>query len=89
MFELKRLRASIYIVFIAPMILMRSDGVELYTIKIKEIQLSSEYINYADVFLEEEAAKFLKSIYVKHAILIKEGAEVLYEPIYSLSMNEL
>jgi prophage maintenance system killer protein len=89
MFELKRLKAPIYIVFIAPMVLMRSDDVELYTIEVEEIQLSFKYTNYVDVFLKEEAAKFLKSICVEHAIPIKEDVEVSYKSIYSLSMNEL
>jgi hypothetical protein len=89
MFELERLRAPIYTVFVAPVVLMRSDSVELYAIEAEEIQLPSEYADYADVFLEEEAAKFLESTRVEHAIPIEEGAEVPYGPIYSLSANEL
>jgi hypothetical protein len=89
MFELERLRAPIYIVFITLMILMRSDGVELYTIEAEEIQLSSEYTDYANVFLEEEAVKFLEFTHVEHAIPIEEGVEVPYRLIYSLSINEL
>jgi hypothetical protein len=89
MFELKRLKAPIYIVFIAPVVLMRSDDIELYAIEAEEIQLPSKYANYADVFLEEEVAKFLESTHVEHAIPIEEGAEVPYRLIYSLSANEL
>jgi NhaP-type Na+/H+ and K+/H+ antiporter len=77
MFKLKRLGAPIYIVFIALMVLMWSDGVELYIIEIEEIQLSSKYANYANIFLEEEVVKFLESTHVKHAIPIKEGVEVV------------
>jgi hypothetical protein len=89
MFKLERLRASIYIVFIVSMVPMRSDGVELYAIEAEEIQLPSKYVDYTDVFLEEEAMKFPESTRVEHAIPIEEDAEVSYELIYSLFMNEL
>jgi hypothetical protein len=89
MFKLKRLRAPIYIMFIVLMILMWSDDVELYIIEIEEIQLSSKYADYIDIFLKEEAAKFLKSTYMKHTISIKEGVEVSYKSIYSFFANEL
>jgi hypothetical protein len=89
MFKLERLRASIYIVFITSIIPMRSDSVELTTLSIKPITLPLEYEEYAKVFSEEEAAKFLDSTRVEHSILVEEGVEVPYGSIYSLSANEL
>jgi hypothetical protein len=89
MFKLERLEAPIYIVFVALMILIWSDDIELYTIEVEEIQLPFKYINYIDIFLKEEVMKFLEFIYIKHIIPIEEDAEVLYSLIYSLFMNEL
>jgi hypothetical protein len=50
MFELERLEAPIYVVFVTPAIPLRSDGVELNMMDTEEIQLPSEYEDYADVF---------------------------------------
>jgi hypothetical protein len=89
MFELERLGAPIYVVFITPAIPIRSDSVELTTLSTELITLPSKYEEYAKVFSKEEAAKFLDSTRVEHSIPVKEGVEVLYNPIYSLSANEL
>jgi hypothetical protein len=89
MFKLERLRAPIYIVFITPTIPIWSDSVELTTLSTEPITLPLKYKEYAKVFSKEETAKFLDSTYVEHSILIKEGVEVLYGSIYSLSANEL
>jgi hypothetical protein len=56
---------------------------------IEEIQLSPKYKNYVDVFSEEEALKFPDSTRVEYSILIKEGVEVPYNPIYQLGEYEL
>jgi hypothetical protein len=82
MFELERLRASIYVMFIISVIPLRSDSVELNTIDTEEIRLPSKYKDYADVFLEEEALKFSNSTRVEHSIPIEEGVEVPHDPIY-------
>jgi hypothetical protein len=82
MFKLERLRAPIYVMFITLTIPLRSDGVELNTIDIKEIRLPPKYKDYADVFSEKEASKFPDSTRVEHSILIEEGAEVSHGPIY-------
>jgi Reverse transcriptase (RNA-dependent DNA polymerase) len=89
MFELERLKAPIYVVFVTPAILLRSDGVELNTMDTEEIRLPPEYKDYADVFLEEEASKFPNSTRVEYSIPIKEGAEVPYNPIYQLREHKL
>jgi hypothetical protein len=89
MFKLERIRAPIYVVFVTSAIPLRSDGVELNIIDTEEIQLPPEYKDYANVFSEEEASKFPNSTRVEHFILIKEGAEVPYDPIYQLREHEL
>ena len=89
MFELERLGAPIYAVFVTPAIPMRSDCVELNAMDTQDITLPPEYAEYAEVFSEEEAAKFPDSTRVEHSIPVEEGAEVPYGPIYSLSANEL
>jgi Reverse transcriptase (RNA-dependent DNA polymerase) len=89
MFELERLRAPIYAVFVTPAIPLRSDGVELNATDTEEIRLPPEYEDYADVFSEEEASKFPDSMRVEHSILIEEGAEVPHGPIYQLGEHEL
>jgi hypothetical protein len=55
----------------------------------KEIQLPSKYEDYVNVFSEEEALKFSNFTRVEHFILIKEGVEVPYNPIYQLEEHEL
>jgi hypothetical protein len=82
MFELERLRAPIYVVFVTSAIPLRSDGVELNATDTEEIRLPPKYKDYADVFSEEEASKFPDSTRVEHSILIEEGAEVPHGPIY-------
>jgi hypothetical protein len=89
MFKLERLKALIYVVFVTSIVLIRSDYVALYTLNIEEIQLPPKYQEYAKIFSKIEATKFLDSTYVEHSIPIKEGAEVLYNLIYSLSANKL
>ena len=89
MFELERLGAPIYAVFVTPAIPMRSECVALHALDTEEIQLPPEYQEYAEVFSETEAAKFPDSTRVEHSIPVEEGAEVPYGPIYSLSANEL
>jgi hypothetical protein len=64
------------------MIPLWSNGVELNMIDTEEIRLSSKYKNYINVFSKEEASKFPNSTRVEYFILIKEGIEVLYSPIY-------
>jgi hypothetical protein len=61
---------------------LRSDGVGLNTTDIEEIRLPPKYEDYVDVFSEEEALKFPDFTRVEYSILIEEGAEVLYSPIY-------
>jgi hypothetical protein len=89
MFKLERLKASIYIVFIIPIILMRSNSVELTILSIELITLLFKYEKYAKIFFKEEVAKFPDFTRVKHSILVKEDVEVSYGLIYSLSVNEL
>jgi hypothetical protein len=89
MFELKRLRALIYVVFITSAIPLRSDSVELNTIDTEEIRLPPKYKNYVNVFSEEEASKFPNSTRVEYSISIKEDAEVPYSLIYQLREHEL
>jgi hypothetical protein len=89
MFELERIKAPIYVVFVTPAIPLRSDGVKLNTTDMEEIRLPSKYKDYADVFSEEEASKFLDSTRVEYFIPIKEGVEVLYGLIYQLGEHEL
>jgi hypothetical protein len=48
----------------------------------EDIQLPLKYKDYIDVFSEEEASKFPNSTRVEHFILIEEGVEVPYNPIY-------
>jgi hypothetical protein len=55
----------------------------------EDIRLPPKYKDYADVFSEEEALKFPDSTRVEYSILIKEGAKVLYSPIYQLEEHEL
>jgi hypothetical protein len=71
MFELERIGAPIYVVFIISIILLRSDGVELNATDMKDIRLSPKYKDYADVFSEEEASKFPDSTRVEHFIFIE------------------
>jgi Reverse transcriptase (RNA-dependent DNA polymerase) len=82
MFELERLGAPIYVVFVIPAIPLRSDGVELNATDTEEIRLPPKYEDYANVFSEEEASKFPDSTRVEHSIPIEEGAEVPHGPIY-------
>jgi hypothetical protein len=82
MFKLKRLRAPIYVIFVISTIPLWSDGVGLNTTNTKEIRLSPKYKNYVNVFSKEEALKFLNFTRVEHSILIEEGVEVSYNPIY-------
>jgi hypothetical protein len=89
MFELERLKVSIYVVFVTSAILLRSDGVELNATDIEEIRLPPEYEDYVDVFSEEEASKFPDSTRVEYSILIEEGAEVLHGSIYQLGEHKL
>jgi hypothetical protein len=89
MFELERIRTSIYVVFVTPAILLRSDGVELNMMNTEDIQLPLKYKNYVDVFSEEEASKFPDSTRVEYSISIKEGVEVPYNSIYQLGEHEL
>jgi hypothetical protein len=55
----------------------------------EEIQLPTEYCDYADVFLKTEADKLPESTKVAYSIEIKEGKTVPFGPIYALSANEL
>jgi hypothetical protein len=89
MFELERLKAPIYIVFVILAIPLWSDDIELNTTNIEEIRLPPEYEDYANVFSEEEASKFPNFTRVEHSIPIKEGAEVPYSSIYQLREHEL
>jgi hypothetical protein len=89
MFELERLGAPVHAVFVTPAILLRSDSIELATLSTESITLPPKYEENAEVFSEEEAAKFPDSARVEHSIPVEEGAEVPYGPIYSLSANEL
>jgi hypothetical protein len=89
MFELKRIKAPIYAVFITPMIPLRSDGVKLNATDTEEIRLPPKYKDYTDVFSKEEASKFPDSTRVEYSIPIKEGVEVPYDPIYQLGEHEL
>jgi hypothetical protein len=68
---------------------MQDTGITLYSTEVAELQLPKEYIEYADVFSEEGAAKLPESTRVKHAIIIEEGKNIPYGPIYALSANEL
>jgi hypothetical protein len=58
-------------------------------VEAEEVRLPSKYKAYANIFSESEATKFLDSTRVKHSISIKEGVEVPFSPIYSLSANKL
>jgi hypothetical protein len=89
MFKLERIRALIYVMFVTSAIPLRSDGVELNMMDTEDIRLSPEYKDYANVFSEEEALKFPDSTRVEYFILIKEGVEVPYNPIYQLREHEL
>ena len=53
-------------------------------------EVSVEYSNYSDVFLAEYAAKLLENTGInEYAIKLKEGKQILFEPIYSLGPVEL
>ena len=64
--------------------LIMAENLNLFLAGVKEL-LPLEYIDYADVFSKKNAVAFLKTIKVRHSILILEEAEVLYRPIYPLS----
>jgi hypothetical protein len=68
---------------------MQDTGITLYSTEVAELQLPKEYIEYTDVFSEEEAAKLPESTRVKHAIIIEKGKNISYGPIYVLSANKL
>ena len=68
---------------------MQNAGIELYSTEVIKIQLLKEYKDYADVFSEEEADKMPDFMHIEHLIFIEEGKNILFEPIYSLSANEL
>jgi hypothetical protein len=89
MFKLKRIGAPIYVMFITSAIPLRSDGVELNATDTEDIRLPPKYKDYTNVFSEEEASKFPDFTRVKYSILIEEGVEVPYSPIYQLGEHEL
>jgi hypothetical protein len=82
MFKLERIRTSIYVMFVTLAIPLWSNDVELNKTNMKEIQLSSKYEDYINIFSKEEASKFPDFTRVEHFILIKEDVEVSYNSIY-------
>jgi hypothetical protein len=56
---------------------------------VAELQLPKEYIEYTDVFFEEESTKLPESTRVEHAIIIEKEKNISYGPIYVLSTNKL
>jgi hypothetical protein len=89
MSKLEELDILIYALFITSANPIRSDSVELNSVEAEEVRLPPKYKAYADIFSESEAIKFPDFTRVKHFILIKEGVEVSFSPIYSLSATEL
>jgi hypothetical protein len=63
-------------------------GVALYSVNI-EVILPPKYIDYASVFSEENATKYLVNTTIQHLIKIKEGVKAPYSLIYPLSANKL
>jgi hypothetical protein len=68
---------------------IQNTGITLYSTDVTEFQLPKEYLEYTDVFSEEEAAKLPESIRVEYAITIEKGKNIPYGPIYVLSTNKL
>jgi hypothetical protein len=56
---------------------------------VAELQLPKEYIEYTDVFSEEGVTKLSESTSVEYAIIIEEGKNIPYGPIYVLNANKL
>ena len=56
----------------------------------KKVQISTEYLGFLDVFLEEEVLILPKATKLnQHAIELQEDYKLLYRPIYSLGSVEL
>ena len=68
---------------------MQNAGIELYSTEVIKIQLLKEYEDYTDVFSEKKTDKMPDFVYIEHLIFIEEDKNVLFESIYSFSVNEL
>ena len=88
-FKLKRANILIYMMYLNSVSFIQNASIELYSIKAVKIQLLKKYKDYADVFSEEETDKMPDFMHIEYLIFIKKGKNVLFEPIYSLSVNEL
>lgn len=56
---------------------------------IKEVVIPAKYLDYADVFLKDSAAKLFKHFGInKYAINLESGEQPLYRLIYSLKLVE-
>ena len=89
MFKLKRADILIYIVYLNSVSFIWNTDVELYFTEVIKIQLPKKYKDYANVFSEKEADKISDFMYIEYLIFIKKDKDVLFESIYSLSVNEL
>ena len=68
---------------------MQNAGIELYSTEAVKIQLLKEYKDYINVFSEEETDKMSNFVHIEYLIFIEKDKNVLFESIYSLSVNEL
>ena len=69
--------------------LIQNVSIELYSTEVIKIQLLKKYKDYTDVFSEEKADKMPDFMHIEHLIFIKKDKDILFEPIYSFSVNEL
>ena len=89
MFKLKRADALIYAVYLNSVSFMQNAGIELYSTEVVKIQLLKEYKDYVNVFSEKKTDKMSNFVYIEYLIFIKKDKNVLFRPIYPLSVNEL
>ena len=89
MFKLKRADTLIYVMYLNSVSFIWNAGIELYFTEAVKIQLLKEYKDYANVFSEKKANKMSDFMCIEHLIFIKKDKNVLFESIYSFSMNEL
>ena len=89
MFELKRADILIYVVYLNSVLFIQNAGIELYSTEVIKIQLLKEYKDYVNMFSEEKTDKMSNFVHIEHLIFIEKGKNVLFESIYSLSINKL
>ena len=68
---------------------MQNAGIELYSTEAVKIQLLKKYKDYINMFSEKKTNKMSNFVHIEHLIFIEKGKDILFESIYSLSVNEL